>query len=38
MAEAHVRIGLQSKWYIASFQSLTSTFTNFVNEVDISKK
>lgn len=37
IAETHVRIGLQSKWYIASFQSLTSTFTNFVNEVDISK-
>lgn len=37
IAETHVRIGLQSKWYIASFQSLTSTFTNFVNELDISK-
>lgn len=37
IAEAHVRIGLQSKWYIASFQSLTTTFANFVNEVDISK-
>jgi len=37
IAEAHVRIGLQSKWYIASFQSLTSTFTNFANKMDISK-
>ncbi|WP_341300968.1 globin-coupled sensor protein [Lysinibacillus sp. FSL H8-0500] len=38
IAEAHVRIGLQSKWYIASFQSLTTTFTNFVNDLDISKQ
>lgn len=37
IAETHVRIGLQSKWYIASFQSLTSTFTNFTNDLDISK-
>lgn len=37
IAEAHVRIGLQSKWYIASFQSLTTTFANFVNDLDISK-
>lgn len=37
IAETHVRIGLQSKWYIASFQSLTSTFTNFANNLDISK-
>ncbi len=38
IAETPVRIGLQSKWYIASFQSLTSTFTNFVSEVVISKQ
>ena len=37
IAETHVRIGLQSKWYIASFQSLTTTFTRFTNELDISK-
>lgn len=37
IAETHVRIGLQSKWYIASFQSLTSTFTRFANDLDISK-
>ncbi|MFJ5791879.1 protoglobin domain-containing protein [Lysinibacillus sp. NPDC097162] len=37
IAETHVRIGLQSKWYIASFQSLTSTFTSFANDLDISK-
>lgn len=37
IAETHVRIGLQSKWYIASFQSLTSTFTSFANKLDISK-
>ncbi|MGN4123611.1 protoglobin domain-containing protein [Lysinibacillus sphaericus] len=37
IAETHVRIGLQSKWYIASFQSLTSTFANFANELDVSK-
>lgn len=38
IAQAHVRIGLQSKWYIASFQSLTSTFTNFANNLDVSKQ
>ncbi|MGE8004647.1 protoglobin domain-containing protein [Lysinibacillus sp. NPDC093216] len=37
IAEVHVRIGLQSKWYIASFQSLTTTFTRFTNELDLSK-
>ncbi|GLC90004.1 globin-coupled sensor protein [Lysinibacillus piscis] len=38
IAEVHVRIGLQSKWYIASFQSLTSTFIDFVTELDMSKE
>ena len=38
IAETHVRIGLQSKWYIGSFQSLMSTFTNFANTLDISKQ
>ena len=38
IAETHVRIGLQSKWYIGSFQSLLTTFANFVETLDISKK
>lgn len=38
IASAHVRIGLESKWYISSFQSLMTTFINFVNELDMSKE
>ena len=38
IAETHVRIGLQSKWYIGSFQSLLSTFINFTNTLDLSKQ
>ncbi|MEO4055301.1 globin-coupled sensor protein [Solibacillus sp. CAU 1738] len=38
IAHTHVRIGLQSKWYLASFQSLMTTFISFVNELDLSKK
>lgn len=38
IAETHVRIGLQSKWYIGSFQSLMTTFANFTSELDISKQ
>lgn len=38
IAETHVRIGLQSKWYIGSFQSLMTTFANFASELDISKQ
>lgn len=37
IAEVHVRIGLHSKWYLNSFQSLLTTFNNFVNELDLSK-
>lgn len=37
IAEAHVRIGLKSKWYLNSFQSLMTTFTEFVDKVDLSK-
>ena len=36
IAETHVRIGLQSKWYIGSFQTLMSTFIDFTKTVDIS--
>ena len=38
IAETHVRIGLQSKWYIGSFQSLMSTFINFSKTLDISNE
>nr|WP_042478551.1 globin-coupled sensor protein [Bacillus ndiopicus] len=37
IAHVHVRVGLKSKWYIASFQSLMSTFIEFVNGLDLSK-
>ena len=36
IAHAHVRIGLRSKWYLASFQSLTSTFIEFIQTLDLS--
>lgn len=38
IAHTHVRIGLRSKWYLASFQSLITTFINFVNELELSTK
>ncbi|MBK3496630.1 globin-coupled sensor protein [Viridibacillus sp. YIM B01967] len=38
IAQVHVRIGLQSKWYINSFQSLTTSFTHFVNSLELSTK
>lgn len=38
IAETHVRIGLQSKWYIGSFQSLMSTFINFTKTLNISNE
>ncbi|KYG89903.1 globin-coupled sensor protein [Metasolibacillus sp. FSL H7-0170] len=38
IAHVHVRIGLKSKWYIASFQSLMSTFIEFINDLDLSKR
>ncbi|MCM3387655.1 globin-coupled sensor protein [Ureibacillus chungkukjangi] len=37
IAETHVRIGLESEWYLSSFQSLTTTFINFISDLDISK-
>lgn len=37
IAATHVRIGLESEWYLSSFQSLTTAFINFINELDISK-
>ncbi len=37
IAAAHVRIGLESNMYLSSFQSLMTTFINFVNDLDISK-
>lgn len=37
IAATHVRIGLESEWYLSAFQSLTTAFTNFINELDLSK-
>lgn len=37
IAIAHVKIGLSSKWYLASFQSLMSTFIQFIYNLDIPK-
>lgn len=37
IARVHVRIGLRSKWYLASFQSLMTTFIDFINTVDMPK-
>lgn len=37
IAEAHVRIGLQSKWYLNSFQTLITTFSQFTAKIDLSK-
>lgn len=36
IAHVHVRIGLRSKWYLASFQSLMTTFIDFVQTLDLS--
>ncbi len=38
IAHTHVRIGLQSKWYLASFQSLMTTFISFINDLNLAKK
>lgn len=38
IAEVHVKIGLPSKWYLNSFQSLMSTFIRFIGELDCSKE
>lgn len=35
IAHVHVKIGLQSKWYIASFQSLTTTFIDFISKLEM---
>ena len=35
IAQVHVRIGLQSKWYIASFQSLITTFIEFIEKIEM---
>ncbi|RHW36207.1 globin-coupled sensor protein [Lysinibacillus yapensis] len=37
IAATHVRIGLESQWYLSSFQSLMTTFIRFINNLDISK-
>lgn len=36
IASTHVRIGLTSKWYLGSFQSLVTTFIEFVNTLNCS--
>lgn len=38
IAVTHVRIGLESNWYLASFQSLLTTFNHFINGLDLSKE
>lgn len=37
IAKVHVRIGLRSKWYIASFLALTNTFAEEVHKLPLSK-
>lgn len=36
IAHVHVRIGLRSKWYLASFQSLMTTFIEFIQALELS--
>lgn len=36
IAHVHVHIGLKSKWYINSFQSLTTTFSKFIQQLELS--
>lgn len=38
IARVHVRIGLKSKWYLASFQSLMTTFIDFINTIEMPKE
>ncbi len=38
IAHVHVKIGLQSKWYIASFQSLMTTFIDFISKIEMSNE
>lgn len=35
IAHVHVRIDLKSKWYLASFQSLITTFNNFIFNLNL---
>ena len=35
IAHVHVRIGLKSKWYLASFQSLMTIFIDFIQTIDM---
>ena len=37
IAKVHVRIGLRSKWYIASFQSLITSFGEYISKMPMSK-
>ena len=37
IAKVHVRIGLRSKWYIASFQSLITSFGEYISNMPIGK-
>jgi heam-based aerotactic trancducer len=36
IAKVHVRIGLRSKWYIASFQSLITSFGTYIQTLNLS--
>ena len=36
IAYSNVLIGLRPNWYLAAFQSLTSTFSNFIQELNLS--
>lgn len=36
IAHVHVKIGLPSKWYLNSFQSLTNSFIDFIEDLQIS--
>lgn len=37
VAHAHLRIGLETKWYIAAFQNLQSSLTNLICELQLAK-
>src|SRR5690606_13416390 len=34
----HIKIGLMSKWYLSSFQSLNSSFAQFIQELNLSNE
>ncbi|MCA9724726.1 MAG: globin-coupled sensor protein, partial [Kurthia sp.] len=38
IAHVHVKIGLPSKWYLNSFQSLTNSFIDFIEDLQISTR